>query len=57
MVNNNCSLCAAGSKVEEVSGVFRHVVENMSDDGRPQHVICENSPIKPTGWLVAPKID
>jgi hypothetical protein len=56
MAENNCSLCAAGSKAGEVSGVFTHVVENMTEAGKPQLVVCADSPIKARGRLVALRV-
>jgi hypothetical protein len=53
MVEKNCALCSAGCKVEDVSGVLTHVVENMTEDGKPQIVVCFDSPIKPACWMVA----
>jgi hypothetical protein len=56
MIESNCSLCEAGSKAEKVSGVLTHVVENMTNDGKAQIVVCFDSPFKPLGWLVALRV-
>jgi hypothetical protein len=55
MKKTKCSLCAAGSKVEDVAGVLTHVVENMTEDGKAALVVCADSPVKPEGHQVAPR--
>jgi hypothetical protein len=49
-----CSLCLAGCKAEEVAGALIHLVGNMSEDGKPELVVCADSPFKPQGRTVAP---
>jgi hypothetical protein len=56
MKETNCSLCFAGSRAEDVSGVVTHVVENMTEDGRAALVVCADSPVKPQGRQVALKV-
>jgi hypothetical protein len=51
-----CSLCLEGSKAKEAAGVLIHEVENMSQGGRPELVTCADSPFKPHGRTVAPKV-
>jgi len=51
-----CSLCLAGSKAEEVAGALIHIVENMSQDGKPELVVCADSSVKPHGRTVAPRV-
>jgi hypothetical protein len=39
-----------------VAGALIHEVENMSEDGKPELVVCADSAFKPKGRTVAPKI-
>jgi len=55
MKQATCSLCTAGSKTDEVAGTLIHGVENMSEDGKPELVVCADSPFKPQGRTVAPR--
>jgi hypothetical protein len=56
MKETNCSLCLAGGNAEDVSGVLTHVVENVTEDGKAAFVVCADSPIKPQGRQVAPRV-
>jgi hypothetical protein len=54
MKKATCMLCAAGSKTNEVAGALIHV-ERTSEDGKPELVVCADSPFKPQGLTVAPR--
>jgi hypothetical protein len=57
MKKTGCSLCLAGSQQKEHGPILFHLVESMTEDGRAQLVICADSPVKPSGRVVAWKTE
>jgi hypothetical protein len=57
MKKTTCSLCQAGSQQKKDGGILFHVVENMTEDGRSQLVVCTDSAVKPPGRAVALKAE
>lgn len=57
MKKSTCSLCLAGSQQKEHGRVLFHMVENMTEDNRPQIVVCADSPVKPPGRVAALKLE
>jgi hypothetical protein len=56
MKKPTCSLCLAGSQQKQNGTVLFHVVENMTEDGRLEFVVCADSRVKPPRRAVALKI-
>jgi hypothetical protein len=54
-METTCSLCWSGSQQKENGMVLFHLVENMTEGGRPELVVCADSPLKPPGQVVALK--